>query len=222
MRSQQLVLGLGLIAVGVLLLLDRADVLDAGRVIGRGWPLVIIAVGALQLVEQRRASAGPLIIIAFGTLLLATRIDLLPDDVWQFIWPIGLIGVGLLFITRRSGAVRGASSDDVIRASALFSGNEVLSTSQQFRGGSATATFGGVNLDLSQARLDPAGATITVSVMFGGVEVIVPRGWRVETSGVPLFGGMENKANAPAEAGTPTLKIDATVLFGGLEVKHAR
>jgi hypothetical protein len=60
-----------------------------------------------------------------------------------------------------------------------------------------------------------------VFVAFGGVEVYVPPGWRVDISGFPLFGGFDNatvKESLPAEA--PLLRIDATVLFGGLDVRH--
>ena len=60
-----------------------------------------------------------------------------------------------------------------------------------------------------------------VFVAFGGIEVKVPDGWHVVIRGFPIFGGFENKTardKLPAEA--PTLVVNATVLFGGLEVKH--
>lgn len=51
--------------------------------------------------------------------------------------------------------------------------------------------FGGITLDLCGARLDPAGATITAT--FGGIDIIVPRGWRIAMKGTPIFGGIEVK-----------------------------
>ncbi len=45
MRWDRVVMGATLIAIGVLFLLDRADVLDAGQVIGDWWPAVIVASG---------------------------------------------------------------------------------------------------------------------------------------------------------------------------------
>lgn len=56
---------------------------------------------------------------------------------------------------------------------------------------------------------------------FGGTEIKVPEGWKVVTHGLPIFGGFENVTIAetlPPDA--PTLDVSATVLFGGLEVKH--
>lgn len=217
----QLGLGVGLVALGVVLLLGQLDVIDAGEVIGSWWPLIIIAIGAMQLVERPQAPTGPLIVIAVGLLLLATRLDLLPDRVWQYVWPVGLILVGLMFVLRRGpGAAADSDPAEVISASAFFSGTAVVSTAAALRGGSATAAFGGVKLDLRQAHLDPAGATVSASALCGGVEVLVPRGWRVVTSGTPIFGGLDNKADAAPDANAPTLRIEATVLLGGIEVKH--
>jgi predicted membrane protein len=223
MRSPQIVLGLGLVALGAVLLLDRLGVLNSDEVIGRWWPVVIIAFGALQFTERRRSPLGPLIVISFGVLLLVTRLQIVSEDVWRYLWPIALIVVGLLLVLRRgvSGA-QGGNPDDTVNTTAIFSGNSVISTSQQLRGGSVTAAFGGVTLDLRQARLDPSGATVTVLAVCGGAEVLVPRGWRVVTTGTPMFGGMANKTETPPEADAPSLRVDATVLFGGVEVKHEK
>jgi hypothetical protein len=57
--------------------------------------------------------------------------------------------------------------------------------------------------------LDPDGATLAVTAAFGGVDVIVPRGWRVESKGTPIFGGFDNTADAPPEGtDAPTLTVD--------------
>jgi hypothetical protein len=57
--------------------------------------------------------------------------------------------------------------------------------------------------------------------MFGGVELKVPEGWNVVIRGFPIFGGFDN-VTAKEQVGpeAPVLTINATVLFGGLEVKH--
>lgn len=221
MISTRTLLGIVLVALGGLFLLDQAGRLDAGGVIGNWWPLIIIALGAGQLIEQRRAALGPSIVVGVGVLLLLGELELLPRDVWRYVWPVLLILVGLALVFRRAGqALPAGRPDEVVSASAFFSGNDVVSTSQSFRGASLTAAFGGVALDLRQAKLAPEGATVSILAAFGGAELLVPRGWRVQTSGLPIFGGFENKANAPAEPDSPLLKVDATVMFGGAEVKH--
>jgi hypothetical protein len=60
-----------------------------------------------------------------------------------------------------------------------------------------------------------------VFVAFGGAEITVPEGWQVVTHGMPIFGGFDNvTAKEKVAVGAPTLDVNATVIFGGLEVKH--
>jgi hypothetical protein len=224
LRPGRILVGLVLVTVGVLFLLDQAGTIDAGDVIGDWWPVIIIAVGVVQLAEHPRAPVTPLIVIGVGAVLLLTQLDVVGDDVWRFVWPVALVLVGLAFLLRRPGPGPPAGRpEDLVRATAVFSGTEIVSTSQRFRGGSATAIFGGVTVDLRRARLDPEGATLAVTAAFGGVDVIVPRGWRVESRGTPILGGVDNRAEAPP-GGTeaPRLIVDLSVLFGGAEIKHDR
>lgn len=70
------------------------------------------------------------------------------------------------------------------------------------------------------AELAP-GASLDVFPTFGGVDVFVPQGWRVNIRGIPLFGGSRTSArrgSCPPDA--PVLDLSAVILFGGVEVKH--
>jgi hypothetical protein len=102
----------------------------------------------------------------------------------------------------------------------VFSGSEIASHSKEFQGGSISAIFGGAEVDLRDALPTPD-ARLDIFTAFGGVEVKVPDGWQVEVKGLPLFGGIENAtAKEAVAANAPRLSISATVLFGGLEIKH--
>jgi hypothetical protein len=220
--NSRTVFGLVLVALGVLFLVDQVGGVDAGEAIGRLWPLLIIAFGVAQALDERRLSVGPLIIIGIGVLLLLSRLEIVPWDAWRLFWPLFIIGLGLLLIFRRLGAAPEGRDDEVVNASTLFSGNTLVSSSRNFKGGQLNATFGGIELDLRQAQLAAEGAVLSIFAAFGGVEVLVPRGWRVQTSGVPIFGGLENKTTAAADPSGPLLRVDATVVFGGAEVKHEK
>lgn len=93
---------------------------------------------------------------------------------------------------------------------------EYASTASSFRGGKVTTWFGGGQLDLRGATLDPAGATLRLSTMFGGGNLIVPADWRVELHIAPVFGGIGDARpdGNPAE-GAPTLRLEGFTLFGG-------
>jgi Domain of unknown function (DUF5668) len=70
-------MGATLIAVGVLFLLDRADVLDAGKVIGDWWPAVIVGFGLVTLAERPVSLLGPVLLVTVGVLLLLVTNDVL-------------------------------------------------------------------------------------------------------------------------------------------------
>lgn len=220
MISSRTLFGAVLVLLGALLLADQMGRLDAGYVIGRWWPLIIIGLGVAQMIEARSVGLGPLVVVGVGVLLQLGQLEVIPGGVWRYVWPVLLIVVGLQLVLRRGGALPAGRPDEVVSASAFFSGNDVISNSQSFRGATLTAAFGGITLDLRQAKLAPEGATVSILAALGGAELLVPRGWRVQVSGMPILGGVGNKTDPPTDPQGPLLKVDATAFMGGAEVKH--
>jgi hypothetical protein len=80
--------------------------------------------------------------------------------------------------------------------------------------------FGGIELDLTDAEMKN-GATVDVFTAFGGIDIRVPDGWIIKTSGLPIFGGWEDKTRKPRDANkAPVLNIAGTCLFGGVSIKN--
>lgn len=104
---------------------------------------------------------------------------------------------------------------DEIDLVATFGPMEYHSTADSFRGGTVTTWFGGGTLDLRNAKLDPAGATIKASTLFGGGNLIVPDDWRVETALVGIGGAGDGRPSGNPPAGAPTLRLEGLALFGG-------
>lgn len=218
MNWARLFFGALVVIVGILLLLDNLDVVDAGELIGTWWPSVFVLGGFLSLAANPRHWIMPLILIAGGGALLLRTTGVV--DSLSIILPVLVIVVGLLILFGRGLGSSSTLTDETVSSFNLFSGSEVASHSDRFEGGRIGAVFGGAELDLRDAGLAP-NASLDVFAAFGGVEIAVPHGWRVDISGLPVFGGYDNatsKESLPPEA--PHLRIDATVLFGGLEVKH--
>lgn len=220
-------LGLVVLALGVLFLLDSAGVLDAGRTIDRWWPVALIALGVLELAQRAGARLNAWLLIAAGGALLLFTTDTVEGDVWSYVWPVAIIVVGLSLLTRWRGAATApadAAGDDTITATGVFGGPTVATGSQRFHSASLTAIFGGVTLDLRGARPAADGAVVTATAAFGGIDILVPRGWNITTSGTPLFGGVDDKTDRTVDppADAPTLHVDALALFGGVAIKHEK
>ena len=218
--SGRTVLGLFLILAGILFMLDQVGLADFGEVIGNWWPLILIGIGVSQWVRSPGRRLGPVVMTGLGVVLLLDTLDVI--SAWSLLWSLAVIGVGFWLIMHRD-SVPDTSSAETVRLTATFGGVETVSGSQDFRGGSLSAFFGGVGLDLRQAGVAPGGARLDVTTFCGGAEITVPRTWRVVIEGTPLFGGFENSAEGGGALpdNVPELTVRGTILFGGIEIKSA-
>ncbi len=218
MNYARFVLGAILIALGGTYLLESIGwVDDAGGLVGRWWPAALIFTAAMLFIANRRHWMTPAIVGAVGTILLLNTTGISDTEV-NVMWPFVLVAAGLLVLFGRRGRVE--SSDDRISTFAAFGGAQVASHSSHFEGGNIGAVFGGTELDLRDATL-AENASLDVFTAFGGTDISVPPGWKVVTHALPLFGGVDNiTTKEQLEPDAPTLDINATVLFGGVEVKH--
>ena len=215
--------GILLVAFGGGLLLDRAGVLDFGQIISTWWPLILIAIAAVQIVFRTAPLIGSLILLAVGLVFQAITLNLLPSNIWNYLWPVALVAIGLWLVLAR-GWTGGSQvrSEDQLSSFVAFGGANPRVVSDQFEGGSVTTVFGGSEIDLREAQMAAQGAALDVTALFGGVEIIVPAEWRVTLTGLPLFGGWDNKTKYAGEKGAegPALKINCLAAFAGIEVHN--
>lgn len=221
----RLLLGLVVAAFGLLFLLDAAGVLNADKAVDHWWPIIIVAAGVLTLAERPPSILRGSVLTGLGVVLLLFTTHLLEKDAWNYVWPALLIVAGLLIVFRWHGRtiVTGAAPEDVIRSTAFFGGPKLASTSPHFRGAWLTAAFGGITLDLRDAIPAPEGASINATTFCGGIDVLVPKGWRISVRSTPIFGGLDDKTDhddVPPDA--PTLHIDALTVLGGVDIKHKK
>lgn len=223
MNAGRLLFGSVLAAVGVLFFLDSADIVDAGDAIAAWWPAAIIALGLFHAASGRGLTGGAMALMGIGAGLLGVTTGLFGDDAWSYVWPAALVLLGIWLIVgwgRRLGSR--PADDDEIDGIAVLGSALHTTRSKGFRRASLTAVLGGVTLDLDDALPIAGGAAISVTVIMGGVVILVPRGWVVEIRGLPLMGGWDDTTDRTAIGpGAPRLEIQALCALGGLEVKHA-
>lgn len=222
----RILLGLALLTVGFLLIIDQAGWMDSDEVISEWWPLIIIALGIVQIVSERRLNIGTLVVTLVGVILLLISLDVIPGNVAALLLPLALMLAGIWVLLGRSVPSR-YEREDTVRSITAFGGADIVQGSEQFAGGTIVQLFGGTTLDLRQARLASEGASIDALAAFGGIDIIVPRGWRIAMSGIPLFGGYsipteEATGNATQGQTVPLLSINVLVAFGGIDVKFER
>ena len=229
--SPRLLPALIIIAVGVLFLLGNLNVLDA-RYWMRYWPAILIAVGLVKLVDSTHSGgrvAGA-VLMGVGALVLVKTLGLY-DLSMHDLWPLFLIGAGLLMLWNRAftpwhrtpeSPGGNATSPDTVNEYAIFGGAERRISSADFRGGTISTIFGGCELDLRRAGMVGDSAVVEIAVIFGGVQIKIPENWIAEVQIVAIFGGVDNKTATPdpQAPGMKRLFIKGAVIFGGVEVKN--
>ncbi len=220
--------------LGVLLLLDSLDVAGFGNVLQ--WiPSLFIVLGIWRLVSNGfRRVVGPLFLIAIAAGVQLLVLDVISGDSLWDLWPLLIILSGVSVLVGRASGKRRAEGQRRARAAsrptesegrldltAVFGGVSRRVTASSFRGGQVTAIFGGAEIDLRGTTVDDRPATLEVTVLFGGVELEVPRGWRVDLDATVLFAGSEDerKSAASETEGPPDLVVTGFVLFGAIEIK---
>ena len=83
------------------------------------------------------------------------------------------------------------------------------------------ALMGGIVLDFREAELEPGTTEVSLWVLWGGVDIVVPPDLDVEVEGFAIMGGLRELSQhpAPLETQTRRLRIRARVLMGGVDVK---
>ena len=83
------------------------------------------------------------------------------------------------------------------------------------------AVLGGVDLDLRQAELSPGVTEIHAFVFMGGLAIRVAPGVRLETDGVAIMGGFEDRVHEPGAAGpdAPVVRVTGVAIMGGVDAQ---
>ena len=214
MKPTRAWIGTVLLTAGLLGVLRALGVLDTGE-LWSWWPLAVVGLGATTVIEQRHVSAGPVVVAAAGLVLLADTRDWTSGTLW---WPAILVVAGGLVLT---GLLRHRTAHHDAPGSpmAFFGGTKVRNRAEHLTRAEVSAVFGGATLDLRGAHIDRE-ADVDALALFGGVEVLVPQGWRVTVAGLPIFGGYEDSTGQEAGLDAPLLHVNVTAVFGGVNVRN--
>jgi predicted membrane protein len=222
--TPQIILGLLIVAFGVILTLDNLEYVEAGRIL-RYWPLLLVAFGLARALSNNctsgRVSGGIMVII--GLWLVADDLWGVPIDFERW-WPMFIVAAGALIVFRamRGGGEKGPEaqtlSDSQFSEVAVWAGKVRRISSPVFRRADLTAIMGGVEVDLRAAATGGQEAVIDVFAWWGGIEITVPPDWAVSNQVVVFMGGVEDRSSGTQDSRN-RLVLRGFVVMGGVEVK---
>jgi len=216
------ILGIGVLAVGAILLLDNFGFVEAQNLFDY-WPVLFILVGISHFVRppgSRRYTAGSIFIFV-GAVLLLSNLGYISFGIWD-LWPVLLVIAGLSLILkpfRRRGANIGDDSG-VFEATAILGGSNRRLSAANFQGGDATAIMGGCEIDLRDCGSEGGPAEIDTFAFWGGVEIKVPDDWEVQVKGIAILGGYGDETRTIEGDGHKVLVITGMAIMGGVEIKN--
>jgi predicted membrane protein len=238
-----MVLGILVIAIGMLFLLDNLGIIDARGALAF-WPLAFIVAGAVKFFDtgSHNGHAVGLALIAVGALLMLQRLGWLYFS-WRTMWPVVMIAVGGLVVFKALTGRRGPASTlkdvpdpaapgssfgaspkdqpgsaEVVDVTAILGGMERRVVTPTFRGGEVNAILGGCTLDMRGSSIEGE-AVLNVYALFGGIEIKCPPDWNVVVHGTPILGGFSEKTATAPDTGK-RLIIKGYAIMGGVDVHN--
>ena len=218
--------GVTIAAFGGILLLKNLEIInfDSWHVFwGTVWAAGLILAGLMTIFSSRRASlrVWGLLLMTIGVSIGLGAYGVINISVWKIFWPVMLIAVGLMVVfsigsgnrKKYEKSTRDSSDNEKV---AIFYGEESR-VKGDYAGGSATAIFGGVELDLRQAKIKD-GAVIDIFTFCGGVSINLPDDVIVKNEVRGVLGGSEDKTVSKSSA-KKTIVLRGECVLGGLEVK---
>ncbi len=216
-KQQRPLVGIFLVAIGAVFLLNKAGVIPGDLWWLLQWYTILIVIGLFNLLTGRRSTG--ILLCAIGALFLFDRLGFYNLD-WTYIWPIALIGLGLLFIFRNAVGQTGIESagNAHFDASNILAGGKLRVTSTPLKGGKITSILGGSEINLSKTEIQGE-AMIDVFTFMGGVEMHIPEHWNVVNEVTSIMAGFDDKRPLQATQDGPTLRIKGVTIMGGIELK---
>jgi predicted membrane protein len=178
--------------------------------------------------------------IIVGIILILIGISALTGiSFFGFIFAVILIAIGIRMIARRSvhsgwrwddydhghghdhdhhHTYKTASGERSIDEVAIFSPLNKSYATEHFKGGKIVMVFSGGEVDLTQIKTDETEIHLEVSSVFSGIQITVPKDWKVKSTANVFLGNVDTGA-AQGGDGSVTLHLHGEAVFGEIEVR---
>jgi hypothetical protein len=219
----RMVWGFVVLALGVLWTLDNLGQVDASLVT-RWWPILPLMWGILLLtgINGRRKTRAGWIWTGVGFLSILQPLGLAHAGLFDF-WPLILVFIGgsLVYRAWKGGSSPGVSADGPrIEANAILAGTQRKVVTDRFSSADVNAVIAAMTLDLRPAKLVDGHAEVDVYAMWGGIDLLLPKEWKVVSEVTPILGVFQDSTVVPDDPNAPTLLIRGSVVMGGIEVRN--
>ena len=216
--------GIALIALGVIWGINTLGIADI-NIFFKGWWTLFIIIPSFTGLFAKGDKMGNLFMLFVGAgLLLASQGVFSFSLFWKLLIPALIVAIGINIVLKSLFKKAHKYDRAVPRTKGgkmqfvLFSGADLDYNGQVFDDAQYTAIFGGIDAHLENAIIEHD-VTINAVAVFGGVDIYLPANVNVQVSSASVFGGVENHKKGQINIeGAPTVYINASGIFGGVDV----
>ena len=214
--------GILLLIAGVIVGLNALGHLEFDLFFPGWWTLFIIipCFSGLFTDKDKWGNVAGLV-IGVALLFCAQGWFITYDDFWKLLFPGAIVYFALkMIVTGFQRKKKPESVEFVVDApegTVIFGGKEMNFDGQVFEGCDMTAVFGGIDCDLRGAIIEHD-CKIKVVSIFGGVDILLPKGVDIKINSTNIFGGVGD--NYVGNPDSPvTVYIETVSIFGGVDIE---
>lgn len=216
-KISTVIVGIVFIVVGIIVGLNSFGITNI-NIFFDGWWTLFIIIPAINGLVTDEEKTGSIIWLIIGITLLLGCQDLISFDIlWKLTLPVILVFIGLSIMFNNNGKKSSKNTDDN-EYCACFSGQTIKFDGKDFKGAEVNAIFGGITIDLTNAKVKD-GAVIDATAVFGGVTILIPEDLKVEIKSTSVFGGVSDKTKNKEKKDKVTLHVNGCSIFGGVDIK---
>ncbi len=233
MKKDNLFWGLFLIAAAVLILVSKLTVFPDIGIFKIFWTLVFVVAFINSLVDLK--FPGMFFSLAFLGIIYDEQLGITAITPWTILFVATLLSIGVCMIyTPKKKKAEKANHREIdgrdfviydeedgsqFDFSSSFAGSIKYVNSDNFESANIEAKFAGMKVYFDNAIIQNGHATVHLNVSFAGVELYVPKNWKVENLMNASFGGVEEKNRSVSEDG-PVLTLRGNVSLGGITILY--
>lgn len=115
------------------------------------------------------------------------------------------------------GEVVNTQDDDIVNFGVKFGSSIKYVNAKNLKQANFSCSFGALKVYLDNAKISPEGAVINLDISFSGIEIYMPKEWKVLNGIDATLSGVEEKYKRHAEE-TATVKLTGKASFSGIEI----
>ena len=230
MKKGRIFWGSFFILGGIALMVDQLGIVNNVNIIN-----VIIGIFLLCIAIKNAIKinfAGILFPIAFIGILFDKQLSITSITPWTILITAGLLSIGLSMIFDKKpkfGKVKvdwdskdykttiNIEDESNIRLQTNFSSSVKYINTDKFENASLECNFAGMEVYFDNAVMKNENAVVRIDASFSGIEIYIPKSWRIDNKANVTFGAIEEKNRNNAVI-TNTLTLVGNISFAGVEI----